>query len=144
MLSFLTGVDSGRIGWFTARSLYLLVSYFFLVDFTQDWVKIHHRMHVKPLSRGIPVQCCSSSFDSSCCSRSRLPRVLGHVTDFALLRVFFYLQMPLVTKINSKDFFLANLICCSHLTKIVSNIKNKLTLRKIHMFRKTLLSFPGR
>ena len=44
--------------------------------------------------------------------------------------------MSLVTKINIKDFFLANLTC-SHLAKTASNIKNKLILQ-IHMCRKNL------
>ena len=52
--------------------------------------------------------------------------------------MFFVLQMSLVTKINVKDLLLVNLTCCSHSVKIVSNIKNKLTPRQIHMFRKTL------
>lgn len=50
-------------------------------------------------------------------------------------------QIPLVTKINFTDFFLVNLTCYSHLKKAVSNIKNKLTPRQIHMFRKTLFGY---
>ena len=44
--------------------------------------------------------------------------------------------MPLVAKINSKDFFLGNLTCCWHLAKIVSNIKDRLTPKQVHVFRK--------
>ena len=52
---------------------------------------------------------------------------------------FFVVQMSLITKIKSKDFFLTNLTCCLHLVKTVSNIKKReLTPKQIHMFRKTL------
>ena len=46
--------------------------------------------------------------------------------------------MPLVIKINSKDFFLVNLTCCLHLAKTVSNIKKKFTPKQIDMFKKTI------
>lgn len=46
--------------------------------------------------------------------------------------------MPLMIKINSKDFFLANLTFCSHLLKTMSSIKNKLTPKKFHMFKKIM------
>ncbi|TYK26624.1 Ulp1-like peptidase [Cucumis melo var. makuwa] len=49
--------------------------------------------------------------------------------------------MPLVTMINSKDFFLANLTCYSHLAKIVSNIKNKLIPKLVYMFRKRIFGY---
>ena len=53
-----------------------------------------------------------------------------------MLCAFCVLQMPLITKINTKDFFLANLTYCSHLAKTVSNIKSKLTPRQLYIFRK--------
>ena len=95
-------------------------------------------MHVIPLSRGIFVQCCPSSIGNSSCSQSRLSQVLGQVNNFVLFRVFSVFQMVLVSKICNFDFFLAILTCCSHLSKTMSNIKNKLTPRQLYMFRKTI------
>ena len=57
--------------------------------FTEDWIEIHHRMHAKPLSHGIPMQCCPSLIGNSCSFWSRLPRILEQVLDYALLYVYF-------------------------------------------------------
>lgn len=92
-------------------------------DFAREWAEIHHRMHVKPLSRGFQVQCCPSLIGNSCCSQPKSLSFRIEELFFFLVCVFSVLQMPFVTKIHSSY-------------DRVKYKKNKLTPRQLYMFRK--------